>query len=678
MTDLFSLVKALAAGYVLNGWPFLLAHIFVAILIRNSWTELSRERKALEKWNVPKASKTDADDKEGLSSPPTESVPAANRSEPFSLQIDSTTAEEKKPQTIAVLEQFVEESRVLGPKGVFVPMTDFSDRLDSAVEGKIAELHDRTNLFLYVGIAGTMFGVFEFAFKSYNVIISGGLAQGEKVIKLGEYLSGSMSKAFPVGFFGLVFTFVSQVIATRPEQRLREELSEAARKALEARQAATHSQAELLQQAAATVATAMQPLKDLKDTLSESLKPVVEVFGERLDKSLKLLEAQFKRLEQTSSGLQSAVDDVREAVGSVAAATKSLESLIKETPKVISRLLDLEKKHESSLDKVDVLFTSHFEHADKLSNALQLAVENLYSLSQRVIDESSEGIKRIEEASISGWTTSAETLRKKLETDLASLFNEAGTRMAELTLGVENALRVMDSVGSLSAGSIAAIGKIAPEIAEDYKQSLTKVGTDSVALWEEMINKLGKNSQDVYQAFIDEVRKGTSKSSDALKSAATSWHHLAQNSEQVLKEPVQAAVAEARKDLVDSLRSLDANLADRIKQFSDELKELQESTSQLVGKVSSINTSLSDWAIAAGPLAKEIKAGLRGMKEQSESQASIVKRLDNTTEKLAKIADRSNRPKNGAKGSDGGGEPTVIRPIEPGVVWWKPSTWSKR
>ncbi len=672
LTDFVSLVAALCAGYLLNGWPFVLAHLFVAYLIRNSWLELNHEKVALEKWQMPDAK--ESTDTDLLSSLVTdsakESTPA--RSSP---QVPSSPRERR--ETIVVLEQFIEESRVLGGKGLFVPMTDFSDRLDSAVEGKIAELHDRTNLFLYVGIAGTMFGVFEFAFRSYTLMVSG-VAQSEKVIKLGEYLSGSMSKAFPVGFFGLLFTFIAQIIATRPEQQLRAELSEATRKALEARQAATHSQAELLQNAAASIAQAMRPLKDLKDTLSESLKPVVEVFGARLDKSLGLLETQFKRLDQTSTGLQAAVDNVRQAIGSVADATKSLDSLIKDTPRVINRLLDLEKKHESSLEKIDALFIRHFEQADELSKSLKEAVEDLSSLSKRVIEETSAGIKRIENASVAGWTSAADELRTKLEKDLASLFLHVGARMAELTTTIDKALATMNSLGSKSAASIAEIEKVAPQIAEGYKQSLQKVGEESVALWKKLIEGLDKDLQNQYLPYLNEVQKGTSKSSDALTKAAEEWSDLARSSKVVLKEPVVAAVAEARKDLVELLRSVDTNVEDRIRQFSGELKDLQTSTGQLVDKVAAINAGLSKWVAEAAPLAKEMRGVTSSLQEQSKSQADILKRLQTTTEKLAKIANRPVAPTRTGNITDGGPKAIVIESTGRDRVWWKPTTWRNR
>ena len=592
MRDFLNLISALAAGYLVKGWPFLLAHILVAYLVSRSWRRLNRERQALESWDVPSVADAANDENSSAASIKVSEIATPNSSQPSKLQAENT-------ETIVVFDRFVEESRVMGAKGFFVPMTDFSDRLDSAVEGKIAELHERTNLFLYVGIAGTMFGVFEFAHRSYTLIISNA-AQSDKLIKLGEYLSASMSRAFPVGFFGLLFTFIAQIIATRPEQRLREELSEATRKALEARSAATHSQAELIQKASADIGKAMAPLENLEKTLSKSLKPVVEVFGQRLDKSLGLIETQFKRLETTSAGLQAAVTDVKTAVGSIAEATQSLNSLIKETPKVMTRLASLEKKHEESLEKSDALFEQHFRQADELSNELQKAIGNLSTLSERVIKETLAGIERIEKASVGTWTSAAEQLRQEIEAELAELFQVPPGKRPKSTRPSTALSRRCTRLAWPPQHPSRPWAKLAPEVSANYKVSLDNVAQDSSKVWRDLSAQLFADSQRQYLAYLDEVRRGTTESSGALRSAATAWDALARSSHTVLREPVQAAVAEARKDLTEQLQSLDTNVASsRINQFSGELTKLQASTAELVGQVGRINKELREWTTVA-------------------------------------------------------------------------------
>lgn len=629
MKAILDLISALVVGYVYNGWPFLLAHLFVVYLVGNSWRQLTRERQALEQWNLPPSS-------------PGKDV-AAMGNETSDGETRAVAKYEKGPrplQTIVVLEQFIEESRIMGAKGIFVPMTDFSDRLDSAVEGKIAELHDRTNLFLYIGIAGTMFGVFEFAFRSYDTLISTTLSQSDKVTKLAEYLSGSMAKAFPVGFFGLLLTFIAQILATRPEQRLREQLSEAARKSLATRQQAFHSQTESMESAARAIQTATEPLRGLEETLAKGLQPMIDLFGERLDRTLELVQSHFNSVEKTSSGLQSAVNNLRQAVESIGAATSSLESLIRETPKIIDRLIELEKKHEDSLEKVNQLFAEHFQQAARVSQALEVSIAQLSTLSGLILNEASEAMKRVEEATTSGWVLAAQNLRQQVETDLAALFGEAKNQMNEVSAVVQGAIEMMNTLAQESRAALTEIAKIAPDISAGYKVSLERVSSDSIAHWQEMTNKFGAGAEQRYLMYLNRVETGTVASSDALTNAGQRWDEIARNAPDILRQPVQAAVEEARRDLVETIRSFDKDLAVRIQQFSSELTELHRATGELVEKVRSINTSLQGWAESAAPLAREIKIASEGIRQQSEVQAGLVSNLASITEKIERVATR--------------------------------------
>src|SRR4051812_38653436 len=102
-------------GYITSGLPFAFFHVVVIFLVGKSWIDLNREASSLNSWDPLSAEQ--------------------------SFEGNDTS------ETVSVLDQFIAESRELGAGGVFVPMTDFSDRLDSAIEGRVAELHDRTNLF---------------------------------------------------------------------------------------------------------------------------------------------------------------------------------------------------------------------------------------------------------------------------------------------------------------------------------------------------------------------------------------------------------------------------------------------------------------------------------------------------------------------------------------------------
>src|SRR5436305_1577408 len=119
----------LLSGYFDAGWPFAALHAVVLFfVVYKTWfRKIRTETKALESWKSDRSSI-------------------------------------RKGETTPVLDRFVEDSEALGPQGILVPMTDYSDRLDSSVDGMVSELHDRINLLLLVGIAGSLFGLYEFAF----------------------------------------------------------------------------------------------------------------------------------------------------------------------------------------------------------------------------------------------------------------------------------------------------------------------------------------------------------------------------------------------------------------------------------------------------------------------------------------------------------------------------------
>ncbi|HKO63130.1 MAG TPA: hypothetical protein VJV03_18355, partial [Pyrinomonadaceae bacterium] len=418
------------------------------------------------------------------------------------------------------------------------------------------------------------------------------------------------------------------------------------------------------------IAKAMAPLKNLETTLSESLKPVVEVFGERLDKSLGLIEKQFKRLETTSADLQKAITDVKAAVGSIAEATQSLNSLIKETPKVMNRLAELEKKHERSLVKSDQLFDEHFRQADELSKALEKAIGNLSTLSDRVINEASDGIGRIEKASVGTWTAAAEELRKGVEAELEKVFEDVNRQMTDIKATLTRALEVMTYVAEACKTSITELGELAPTVSANYKISLDQVANQSSETWRNLSNQLFLDSQTQYLAYLDNVKRGTAESSEALKTAATEWYGLAVASKTVLREPVEAAMAEARNDLAQRLRSLDGNIATRITQFSGELTRLQSSTSGLVDNVRSINEDLRNWAAIAGPMTKDLRSATESISRQSETQVAIVKRFEAAADKLTRVL---SRPASPPRRPDDG--PTIFTPPPRKRRSWKPNTW---
>src|SRR5438874_5312272 len=121
-----------------------------------------------------------------------------------------------KSQIVGELRLFLDESERWRTQGVAVPMTDYSDRIDSFIEGLSDHLHNAVNLFLIVGLAGTFFGMAEFARRAAN---PQQLSDPKEVLGA---LQTALGHSFPIGFLGLCLTILGHPLASYFESRLRE------------------------------------------------------------------------------------------------------------------------------------------------------------------------------------------------------------------------------------------------------------------------------------------------------------------------------------------------------------------------------------------------------------------------------------------------------------------------
>jgi ABC-type transporter Mla subunit MlaD len=465
----------LLKSYWTYGRPFLALHgVIVFIILFDSWyRKIRQETNALRRWE-----------------------PRTNTNQPNSRSGGITK----------ILDQFVEESEVLGTQGFFVPMMDFSNRLDSMVDGMVAELHNRINLLLVVGIAGTLFGVFEFAFQAYSVIQREGLEAGARVLALGEFLSRSMAKAFPVGFMGLVLMLGFQIWAAFPERNLRIALAEATRKALQRRKEVSISQAEIVRQSAQAIQQAMEPIKDLQETLMQSVQPVVEEFGKRLDQSLNLVRTQFEQLQIATSSVHEAVKGVEYGVTSLQAVTNSLKGFLQNVPDVLQNVIQIQQRQQESFQEFDKILREHLEQARRVTTTLDSTIQRL-----------SEGIEEV------------------------------------------------------------------------FKH----LSEDSIKVWQEMSNELGRSVQNTYINYLDNIRDHAGKIRESLENAAREWHRVAQNAETLLRDPLMQAISCAQTELSEALQRLDQVLAQRYPQVVQDIQRFTEGLMDLLRQVKSVQETLT-------------------------------------------------------------------------------------
>jgi Mg2+ and Co2+ transporter CorA len=432
-TELIWLLGNIIWKYVSEGWLFFGAHLYILyILYKKTWlVRMRQEIAALEAWR-PYGPVAPA-------GPDSAEIAAASNA----VSANTTTATE----TTKILNEYVTECEKLGSQGLFIPMTDYSDRLDSIVDGMISELHDRTNLFLVVGIAGTLFGLFEFALNAYQELQAGDGGASNPVLKLGEHLSGSMAKAFPVGFMGLTFTLVAQIWSTGREEELRVALSGATRRALERREKVSVSQAEVVRQASSVIQSSMEPLKDLRTTLTDTIQPVVKSFGMRLDEALRLIRDQVGHLQQTTGGLQIAIIEMQNGVNMLGKTAVGMGGLFKLVPQVLS---DLSQMQSEQKEASRILYQSQDQQAAQLrqlGDRLDQTVVKLSDLPERLSENFKSSFEILGTQALDSWQKMSGGFNDNLQREYVNYIEALRVKVDEISDNLLKAGKEWERIG---------------------------------------------------------------------------------------------------------------------------------------------------------------------------------------------------------------------------------------
>jgi hypothetical protein len=625
--DFWEVFWVLLKRYFSYGWPFALAHLLVlySILWHSWWKKIRVETNALSTWNPHQRN----------TQPKTGEENAGEERNRYASKMGETTR---------ILDQFVEESEKLGPQGFFVPMTDFSDRLDSIVDGMVAELHDRTNLFLLVGIAGTLFGVFEFSFRSYATITSGTLQPSESVFKLGEFLSGSMAKAFPVGFMGLAFTFFAQIIATFPERKLLTVLAKATSKALQRRRDVSRSQAEIVHQSAIAIKEAMQPLADLKETLTQSVQPVVKEFGNRLDKSLELVRVQFQQLQGTTNSVHHAVESVQEGVASLEKVADSLKVLLHDAPKVLANMSQLQEQQKASLQEVDQILRERLIDAQQIHSTLTDAIGIFNALPKSMLDEWESGVLMLREDSLNSWKNMSDGFKDRLFLEYENLLRKVSTHAEEIKGSATETSEALQRMTASADSSFQKLVSLPDEMQSEMGKAFGDLGQKSYEAWQRMAEELGRTTQQEHFQRIDEIREQSVKTNESLKEAADNLGRVAQNADALLREPIKDIIIIATDEISEALRRLDQELGQRYPQVSQDILQFTERLSDLLSKTQQIQHELGVW-LQDAKNAREIMRTSQEDANLLDLARNNVAQLKEATRYLSEI--KANLPESG-------------------------------
>jgi flagellar motor protein MotB len=359
------IVAQLLGNYVSVGWPFAIVHAILAVAFVQRYRRLVQEVLELDQWT------------------PDQSGQAVHTS-------------------ARILAQFVSDCDRHGQKGSLIPMTDYSDRLDAHIGHSIAALATRANLFLIVGVMGTFFALFQFAFE-----VQGGLAPEA----IGSRLSQWLASAFPIGLVGLALTMLAHLLTDMLEGSFRQRAETSIHRAL-----ATRS--EKLTTVESVVIEAVEPLKNLEATLSRTLHPVIEGFRDQLRQTHQIMAQQVQPLAQAVDRLERTTAEWKEAMQDFREASSAYSRLMREAADINRQNLALIKSSRKIFDDLDQVIRASAGALVDASNRIS-AVPQV--LSDRLAETMESMARRVEDA----WKESSHRLFDDLAQSAAGLRSSA-------------------------------------------------------------------------------------------------------------------------------------------------------------------------------------------------------------------------------------------------------------
>jgi hypothetical protein len=297
-----------------------------------------------------------------------------------------------------VLDDFALDSKRMGALGIPIALTDFTDRLDSIVEGDVGRLQDTVNLFLVIGIAGTIFGLFGF-------VTGGGDIQ--------DQMSKALGRALPVTFFGMAWYVLGYILSSRPEQVLRNNVASATQKALKNRAEHTVSVPN-------AIAEALKPIQGLQSTLSEVLQPIVKEWGKRLEDTYKLVAHQMAAMEGAVQSINQAAISIENGVRDLARSSESLSRMLSESPEVFKNMKTAVAEQLKEMKRLSVLVDGQEKslaalnaETARVQEIMETAGNSLLGLSEIFKTQTAIGIKRVSEEIVVVHATAAAEASEK-------------------------------------------------------------------------------------------------------------------------------------------------------------------------------------------------------------------------------------------------------------------------
>lgn len=543
-------ISELFRSYITYAWPFAFLHAIVVLFVVLDLSAMSKEIRWLKGWEQ-----------------------------------DPTVA---RSCCAAVLQQFVAESERWGTRGVFVPMTDFSDRLDSYVSGKVDSLHSHINLFLIVGVAGTFFAMFKFAVS----VTATGVAP-ETISRL---LATGLATAFPVGFVGLLLSVVFHFVAYRWENRLSLEVNDATRNAMRLRQQAGKGVLEQIQESLA-------PLQNLQETLQGSLQPVIEGFRSQLGATSKLIEDQIQPLSKAVGAFSAAVDGLAKPSQALADAARELPSSLQESTRVQAENRAVLVESAQFVRETSVVF-------QEASGAFKDATVQWHSLPADLRAGFEEQLERMSTTASKLWNGSSEELFASLKPACAILEASA----ASLGVGASALSAIPQTIcGQLVAG-LERLASTAEQgvtsLQATYSTELKSLSSVSFDAWTGSCNQFVNSMNTSTIAFCGAVGTNTAKSTEALTQASYRITEICNAFDSHLPESVSQLYKMSLHELRPYLQRMDEAITERYPAALHNLTEACDRTANLKHAAEDATTALKGIDAALRTAAVEWRKGM--------------------------------------------------------------------
>lgn len=499
-------------------------------------------------------------------------VRATRESKACSAWVRQPSVRREASQIVSQLALFRDEAERWRTQGVAVPMTDYSDRIDSFIEGLADHLHSAVNLFLIVGLAGTFFGMAAFAQKVPGL----GAASANEVV---DALGNALGTSFPVGFLGLLLTVVANPIASLVESRLRESAKDAINHALRMRTAVLSQEGSntllaVLRKLPENIANAiavsqtglvaqLEPLLRLPEAIKsaneESLVPLRILFEE----SRKEWKDTVTKLSQQSKRMADAIERLEQPIVALTGKIDQVSNLVVSIEEVINRVLANAGKTSETIQQlqqqVEATVQSMQSSAEQLRGIPDLVRQDLSRLNEDVV----AAIRAYYEGLGTSYVAGVRDLAVAASGDITT---SAQSASAMLT-GAANSLRVVADT-------------FAPDL-----QSAVKAGADQLHSY---LSEFNTAFQQHFPAAVDKLQASLATASGEIETARGVLEAMAQSAN------LAANSAKAWSEM-------DAALVDMNKTLQSTSKELKDGA-----KI--IHTSAESYKTASGTLDSSVKA----------------------------------------------------------------------